>query len=92
MNEIYQNESSFKQLAQKMSDGRHPVVGLFVEGEQPGGNWFERNGMVMVALMMPGLLCSYFYFSQRNRMDSGVDDKENTSNEKETEEDGVKNE
>ena len=64
MNEIYQNESSFKQLAQKMSDGRHPVVGLFVEGEQPGGNWLERNGMVVVALLMPVLLCRLLHFTE----------------------------
>ena len=80
-------ESSFKQLAQKLSDGRHEVVGLFVEGEQPGG-----NGMLVVALVMPVLLCSYFYFSQRYKVDSGVDDKENTVNEKKAVKDAVKKE
>ena len=49
---MIEDGSSFKQLAQKLSDGRHEVVGLFSE-ESGGGTWFERNrvaGLVLVAM------------------------------------------
>ena len=62
-------ESTFKQLAQKLADGRHEVVGLF-EPEQAGGTWLETNkeGVVAVAVMaVPILLCAFFYFSNEDK-------------------------
>ena len=70
--------SSFKQMAQKLSDGRHEVVGLF-DSEQSGGTWLERNWTgvaVVAALAMPVMLCSYFYFLKKDKTKDGVDDKE----------------
>ena len=70
-------------MAQKLSDGRHEVVGLF-DSEQSGGTWLERNwtGIVAVAaLAMPVMLCSYFYFSRKDTAKDGVDSNENEKEE-----------
>ena len=70
-------ESAFRQLAQKLADGRHEVVGLF-EPKQTGGTWLEENKTVVVAVAMvalPILLCTYFYFANKD-MDK-LDDKKN---------------
>ena len=69
--------SSFKQMAQKLSDGRHEVVGLF-DSEQSGGTWMERTwtGVAVVAAMaMPIILCSYFYFSRKDTAKDVIENK-----------------
>ena len=76
---MIEDGSSFKQLAQKLSDGRHEVVGLFVD--ESGGTWFERNGKMVVALGVTIMLCSYFYFSKKDQVVEGMDDKEEKGNE-----------
>ena len=68
---MIEDGSSFKQLAQKLSDGRHEVVDLFGL-EESGGTWL-RNGIVVVAL---GMLCSFIYFSKKDQVVEGMDDKE----------------
>ena len=68
---MIEDGSSFKQLAQKLSDGGHEVVDLFGL-EESGGTWL-RNGIVVVAL---GMVCSLIYFSKKDQVVEGMDDKE----------------
>ena len=62
---MIEDGSSFKQLVQKLSDGRHEVVGLFVE-ESGGGTWFERNrvaGLAVVAMGVTVMVSSYYLYT-----------------------------
>ena len=71
---MIEDGSSFKQLAQKLSDGRHEVVGLFVEESR--GTRLERNRMVMVALAGTIMVCTYLYFSEKDHVVEGKYNKE----------------